>query len=240
MAGDHLEDEDALHPRINLALWRGVLRFARPYRGSLAALALMAALCASADVAIPWLTGRFVDEITTHGGAAQLGHIELAYCGVIAMLAACICTFILLAGRITTGVAYDLRSAAFDKLQDLPFSFYDRKAVGWLMARLTSDVSSLSRIMGWALLDLVWGSLVLTAVAVVMFCLNWRLALVVLAIVPPLIWVSRFFQVRLLRTSRALRKANSHTTAAFNEGIVGVRTTKSSSARRATSTNSRS
>src|SRR5581483_4691143 len=63
--------------------------------------------------------------------------------------------------------------------------------------------------------------------AVVMFCLNWRLALVVLAIVPPLIWVSRFFQVRLLRTSRALRKANSHTTAAFNEGIVGVRTTKS-------------
>src|SRR5205807_3978514 len=40
-------------------------------------------------------------------------------------------------------------------------------------------------------------------------------------------WISRFFQVRLLRTSRLLRKANSHTTAAFNEGIVGVRTTKS-------------
>ncbi|HEY2589707.1 MAG TPA: ABC transporter ATP-binding protein [Tepidisphaeraceae bacterium] len=227
MAGDHLEDDDAFHPRINLALWRGILRFARPYRWHLLALAVQAALCAGADITIPWLTGRFVDEITTHGRAARLGHIELAYCVVISVLAACIFTFILLAGRITTGVAYDLRTAAFDKLQDLPFSFYDRKAVGWLMARLTSDVSSLSRILGWALLDLVWGSLVLSGVAVVMFWLNWRLALVVLVIVPPLLWVSRFFQVRLLRTSRALRKANSHTTAAFNEGIVGVRTTKS-------------
>src|SRR5205823_12486318 len=107
------------------------------------------------------------------------------------------------------------------------FSFYDRRAVGGLMARLTSDVGSLSRIMGWALLDIVWGGFVLSAVAGVLFWLNWRLALTVLVIVPPLLWVSRFFQVRLLRTSRLLRKANSHTTAAFNEGIVGVRTTKS-------------
>ena len=227
MAVDHVEDEDALHPRINFALWRGVLRFARPYRWHLAGLALQAALCAGADITLPWLTGRFVDEITAHGRNARLGHIELAYVGVIGMLAACIFTFILLAGRITTGISYDIRAAAFDKLQELPFAFYDRKAVGWLMARLTSDVSSLSRIMGWALLDLVWGSLVLSGTAIVMFWLNWRLALVVLVIVPPLLWVSRFFQVRLLRTSRALRKANSHTTAAFNEGIVGVRTTKS-------------
>lgn len=227
MAGDHLQDEDALAPRINLALWRRTLQFARPYRGHLLLLSIMAAMCAGADVTIPWLTGRFVDEITLRGRAARLGNIELAYCGVICTLAACIFTFILLAGRITTGVSYDIRKAAFDKLQDLPFSFYDSKAVGWLMARLTSDVGSLSRIMGWALLDMVWGTLVLTSVATMMFWLNWRLALLVLTIVPPLLWVSRFFQVRLLKTSRALRKANSHTTAAFNEGIVGVRTTKS-------------
>jgi ATP-binding cassette subfamily B protein len=65
--------------------------------------------------------------------------------------ATCIFTFIVVAGRITTGVSYDIRKAAFAKLQELPFSFYDRKAVGWLMARLTSDCNQLSRIMGWAL-----------------------------------------------------------------------------------------
>ena len=227
MAEDHLQDEDAFHPRINFALWRRTLEFARPYRWHLFWLSVQAVLCAACDATLPWLTGRFVDEITKQGAAARLLPVELAYAGVVVLLATCIFAFILLAGKITTSVSYDLREAAFAKLQDLPFSFYDRKAVGWLMARLTSDVANLSRIMGWALLDLVWGTLVLLTVATIMFCLNWKLALIVLLIVPPLIWVSRFFQVRLLKTSRALRKANSHTTAAFNEGIVGVRTTKS-------------
>jgi ATP-binding cassette, subfamily B, bacterial len=227
MPDDQLHDEDAFHPHINLALWRKMMLFARPYRRHLLALSVVAILCAAADVILPWLTGRLVDEVTARGAAARLGRIAVAYGVVITMLGVCILTFIVLAGKIATGVGYDMREAAFDKLQELPFSFYDRKAVGWLMARLTSDVSSLSRILGWALLDLVWGAFVLTAVASVLFWLNWRLALIVLAIVPPLLWASRYFQVRLLRTSRALRKANSHTTAAFNEGIVGVRTTKS-------------
>ena len=227
MAEDKLEDDDVFHPRINLALWRGLLRFARPYSWHLLGLSGLALICAACDVIMPWLTGRFVDEITRHGAQARLGGLELLNIVVIAALGVAIFAFIVVAGRVTTGVSYDIRAATFDKLQELPFSFYDRKAVGWLMARLTSDVSSLSRIMGWALLDLVWGTIVLAGVATVMFVLNWRLALLVLAVVPPLVWASRFFQVRLLRTSRALRKANSHTTAAFNEGIVGVRTSKS-------------
>jgi len=73
----------------------------------------------------------------------------------------------------------------------------------------------------------VYGSIVLTSIAVVMLSLNWKLALIVLLTFPVLVAVSRFFQVRLLKTSRLQRKANSHTTAAFNEGIVGVRTSKS-------------
>src|SRR3984885_12750025 len=60
-----------------------------------------------------------------------------------------------------------------------------------------------------------------------MLFLSWRLALIVVTIAPILMLISRYFQVRLLKTSRALRKANSQTTAAFNEGIVGVRTSKS-------------
>src|SRR4051812_15765467 len=95
------------------------------------------------------------------------------------------------------------------------------------MARLTSDCNSLSRVVGWALLDIAWGCSVLTILTIAMLILNWKVALCVLAIALPLAVASRFFSVRLLLTSRALRKANSQTTAAFNEGIVGVRTTKS-------------
>jgi ATP-binding cassette subfamily B protein len=136
-------------------------------------------------------------------------------------------SFILLAGRTSVLISYDIRETCFDKLQRLPFSYYDRKAVGWLMARMTSDCSNLSRIMAWALLDISWGTSVLTGIIITMLLLSWRLALIVIIIAPVLMIISRYCQVRLLKTSRALRKANSITTAAFNEGIVGVRTSKS-------------
>ncbi|HEV8292912.1 MAG TPA: ABC transporter ATP-binding protein, partial [Tepidisphaeraceae bacterium] len=185
------------------------------------------ALCGLCDALLPIITGRLIDLIKFDGSHAPIFKYGFFYLATIAALATFILIFIIVAGRITTGVSYDIRTAAFAKLQELPFSFYDKKAVGWLMARMTSDCSNLSRIMGWALLDLVWGTFILSTIAIIMFRLNWKLALIVLLIVPPLLWICRFFQVRLLLTSRALRKANSHTTAGFNEGIVGVRTSKS-------------
>jgi ATP-binding cassette subfamily B protein len=223
----HTLEEEVFTGRMDWALWRRILRFAKPHRWSLITLVTIGGLVAGCDVLLPYLTGRVIDEVRTRGADAGLLRLGTIYSAVIVGFASCICAFIYVAGWITTRISYDIREAAFAKLQDLPFSYYDRKAVGWLMARLTSDCGQLSRIMGWALLDLAWGSVAIVSVTTMMFVLSWRLALVVLVVVPPLVWVSRFFQVRLLLTSRALRKANSQTTAGFNEGIVGARTTKS-------------
>jgi ATP-binding cassette subfamily B protein len=230
MAQDPTLEEDVFTGRIDLALWRKVLVFARPYRNYLLGLAGMGALVAFFDVAFPLITGALIDGLYRHAATGANPHIGswlTLYCALVVSFSVSIWGFIVIAGKITTGVSHDIRRAAFGKLQELPFSFYDRKAVGWLMARLTSDTSSLSRIIGWALLDISWGTVVIAMVTVAMFILNWKVALVVLLILPPLAIVSRYFQVRLLKTSRALRKANSQTTAAFNEGIVGVRTSKS-------------
>lgn len=150
----------------------------------------------------------------------------LAYAGLAVTICVAIFGFINLAGRIATGVSHDIRRAGFAKLQELSFSYYDRRPVGWLMARLTSDCERLSRLMGWGLLDLVWGSAFLVAVAIIMLAINWRLALAVFVVIPPLVWVSHVFQKRLLLSSRQARKANSIVTGSYNEGLMGVRTTK--------------
>lgn len=230
MSHDHTLEEDVFTGRIDLALWRKVLVFARPYNKKLLALSLMGALLAVFDVSLPLITSSIIDSLREYEqtrGDPHLGAHLAVYAGIVVIFSACIWAFIIIAGKITVGVSHDIRKSAFEKLQALPFSFYDRKAVGWLMARLTSDCGSLSRIMGWALLDISWGTAVIIMMMSAMFWLNWKVALVVLLILPPLAIVCRFFQVRLLLTSRALRRANSQTTAAFNEGIVGVRTTKS-------------
>lgn len=230
MASDATLEEDVFTGRFDYSLWRKVLVFARPFRSHLITLASLGFAVAIFDVLFPLITGSLIDSLRASeqtGTSPRIGAHVLAYGLVVVLFVTVIFGFIVVAGTITTGVSHDIRNAAFEKLQELPFSFYDRKAVGWLMARLTSDCSSLSRVMGWALLDIAWGSAVITMVTVAMFWINWKVALVVLLVLPPLAWACRFFQVRLLLTSRALRKANSQTTAAFNEGIVGVRTSKS-------------
>lgn len=218
--------------RLDLALWRKILVFGRPYRRYLKGLMALATLVAFFDIAFPLMVGSIINALYRRDATGADPHLSMRltlYGALIVAFACSIWAFIIICGKITVGVSHDIRKAAFEKLQDLPFSFYDRKAVGWLMARLTSDTNNLSRVMGWALLDLTWGFVAVMAVSITMFVLNWRVAIVVLVILPPLIMVSRFFQVRILKTSRALRKVNSQTTAAFNEGIVGVRTTKSMS-----------
>jgi ATP-binding cassette subfamily B protein len=94
------------------------------------------------------------------------------------------------------------------------------------MARATSDCQRLGRLLAWGLLDVTWGTFMMVALAVVMLVLNWKLAIVVFAVIPPLALVSKKFQKLLLHSSRLVRKINSQITGAYNEGIAAVRTTK--------------
>ena len=220
-------EDDVFTGRMDLALWRKMATFARPHRAKIAAVMALGGAVAVFDLCLPYLTGRIVDATAAGGGTAALRRFAAVYAVVIVGFSCCICGFIAVAGRITVSVSYDIRQTCFDKLQRLPFAYYDRRAVGWLMARMTSDCANLSRVMAWSMLDLAWGSSTLLGTVALMLWLSWRLAVVVVLIAPVLILVSRFFQVRLLKTSRALKKSNSATTAAFNENIVGVRTSKS-------------
>src|SRR5207253_1421020 len=146
-------EEDTFTGKMDWALWRRMLQFARPYAGHIAGLMTIGVLVAVWDASLPWFTGHMIDAVT-QGDRAELHRLAVRYGCVIAAFLVCIFSFILVAGRIATSVSFDIRQAAFEKLQALPFAFYDRKAVGWLMARLTGDCNSLSRVMGWALLDL--------------------------------------------------------------------------------------
>ena len=219
-------DDDPVQRRFNWPLWRNVLAFGRPYKGWFALLTVVAVVLAGCEVALPLVIASVIDTIKNEPGTAQLGTHLWLFTAVCIGMVSCGWAFINMAGQIATGVGYDIRDVSFRKLQQLDFAYFDRRPVGWLMARLTSDCSALARIMGWALLDAVWGTTMLIGIVIAMLVLHWQLALTVFVIVPPLVIVCRHYQFRLLVTSRAVRKANSHVTAAFNESIMGVRTTK--------------
>ncbi len=212
------------HP-IDPKLWKRIVARARPYRWSLAGLALAGMVVAVIDVLLPRITAAVIDDAVTAGGG-RIWIYGSVYVALAAIMASMVWVFIVLAGIAATGVAHDLRHAGFTRLQELSFSFYDKRSVGWLMARMTSDCARISGILPWTLLDVVWGVFLLSGVTAMMFWMNWRLALFVLVIVPPLSVVTVVYQRKLIRAQRQARRANSRITAGFNEGIVGVRTTR--------------
>jgi len=218
--------EDEQPKQFTFGVWLDILRFAIPFKAYGGGLAVAALIIAACEVAMPYFVGRIVDHVKT-GANDQLWNLGVSYFSVAVVLSVAILVFILFAGRIASGVSHDIRVASFDKLQQLSFSYFDRRPVGWIMSRLTSDCDRLSRILGWCMLDFVWGLSMVCGIAAVMLYLNWSLALTVLAVVPPLAIISVYFQQKLLVTARQVRKANAEITGSFNESIMGVQTTKS-------------
>ncbi len=212
--------EDIYSGGFNWHAWRVLLGRIRGYARSAICVVVAAILMGATHVAFGLLVGAIIDHPAQWTVYAGL-NVALILVSVVGVL-----VFILAAGKMASGISCDLRRDTFGHIQELSFGFYDRHPVGWLVARLTTDCDRLARIMAWGLLELTWGSVFILMTIAVMLVLSWRLALVALAITPVIWLVSVWFQRRLLKTSRDIRRTNSRITSAFGEGIDGVRATR--------------
>ena len=222
----HVEEDHREQRGLDLRLWRKFLRHLWPRKKSIAILGIGGVFLAGVEVLMPYTVGQIIDAAAEKKRDALPGLLGW-YLALITSFAVVVFLFIWAAGNIATGMAHDLRRHAFGHLQRLSFAFYDQKAVGWLMARMTSDVGRIAGLAPWFLLDLAWGLSFLGALSIAMLIIDWQLALWVMAVVPPMALVSLYFQKRLLGYQRRIRKTNSEITASYNEGIMGVQTTQS-------------
>lgn len=212
--------------KIDLNLWRKLFKYVIPYKKYMIRLILVMMTLGGIDVVFPLMTRYAIDNFVLKGSfqglwifAAVYGLLVLVQCINVKLLA-------LNAGSIETGVVYDIRHEGFDNLQQLSFSYYDKTPVGWMMARMTSDVQRIGDTIAWGLVDMVWGFTMMIGIAVVMLTIDIKLALISLSVVPLLAIVSVYFQQKILKAYRKVRKINSRITGAFNEGIMGAKTTK--------------
>ena len=218
--------EDEFQARLDAGLWWKVFQHALRLKRFLIPLAFTAMGIAALDASFAQVTRWTIDAVVQRGAHADLRPYIGLYFLLTVLLSLGVWVFIELAGNISNHMSHDIRRLCFDRLQDLEFAFYDHRPVGWLITRLTSDCDRLARIIAWGSLDLVWGTCFVIMIAVSLLLMNWRLALIVLAVLPPLAVVSKFFQRIMLLSHREIRKFNSQITAAYHESIQGVRTTK--------------
>ena len=218
--------EEVYAEKIDVGLWRQILRLARPYRRYIGWAIVSTVALAVGDAAFPYMTKIALDRFVIPQNTQGLGWFAAAYAGLVVFQSFNIYLFISMAGKVESGLTYTIRNEGFVHLHRLSFSFYDKRATGWLLARLTSDANRLGEIVSWSLIDLLWGAAAMLLYVVAMLVLNWRLALLTMAVIPPLAVASIYFQRQILRSYREVRRLNSRITGAFSEGIMGATTTK--------------
>ena len=219
--------EQEYSKRLDMKVWKRLLQFARPYRRQLVILIGQMFLLGLVDAVMPLFNRYAIDKIALTGRLERLIPFGLIALAVIVLQALNVRLMILYAGRLECFIPYDIRKAAFARLQTMPLAYYDQTPVGWLLARLTSDSRRLGETLSWNVIDLFWSLAMMILMMVFMLLLNVKLALMVLVTVPVLVLVSILFQKRIIFNFRKVRKYNSHVTAGFNEGITGAKTIKS-------------
>jgi ATP-binding cassette subfamily B protein len=222
----NFEEHDYNTDTLDTQLWSKILGYFWVYKKDLAKIALAMVTLALVDVAFPFLNKTAIDQFIIAGDLRSLRGFALAYAALIVVQSLVVYYFVSMTGKVEMQFAYDIRKKAFEKLQLLPFGYYDKTPSGWILARMTTDITRLTEIVSWSIIDLVWGLTLILGVSGVMLWVNWRLALIVLAIIPVLAAISVYFQRRILKQHRETRKINSQITAAFSEGILGAKTSK--------------
>jgi len=219
------QQEQDYTKKLDAGLWRRLVGYMKPYHRHLFAIMATMAVSALCDTLFPLLTREAIDTFIGEGGGGR-AWFALRYAGTVLLQTACIFAFCQLCGRAECGINRHIRKLAFKRLQELSFSYYDQTPVGFIISRMTSDTARLGETVAWGLVDLFWSAAYILITAVAMLALNVRMALLVLSVMPVIAVVAVWFQKRILQGYREVRKTNSQITGAFNEGIMGARTSK--------------
>jgi ATP-binding cassette subfamily B protein len=163
-------------------------------------------------------------ETLGFGGQPSSGVAFIALALLTANLAAMFVLYAeaFLLQRMGQHIMFDLRNQIFAHLQRLPLQFYDRNPVGRLMARLTSDVEALNELFSSVVIAFFGDMAMLLYIVFWMFLLDWRLALVALLIMPPLIAVTIWFRLRSRTAFRAVRTHVARISTFLQERITGM------------------
>ncbi len=220
------ETEDEFE-KIDLGVWKKIFKILIKDKKIIVQMIIAVILLAANDLVYPLLNKYALEHYFNDSPDFSTKWVFIAAYAFIAIaLGLTVWCFIRAASIVEENTTIEIRKQAFDKLQKLSFSYYDTTSSGWIMARMTSDARKLSSIISWGIVDLLWGFMLMIGILIVSIIINWRLALILIILVPVFLILTMYFRKKILKEYRGVRKINSEITASFNESFMGSNTTK--------------
>ena len=220
------EEQEYTKP-FQFKIWAKMLPYFKPYKKYFFITFSLNILLAGVDVLVPLFQSYAIDHFIIPDSLKGIHAFALVYVAVIVAQTISVYLSVHAATTIEMNIGKDLKWAQFRHLQTLSFSYYNTTPVGYIHARVMSDTLRIAGMIAWGLVDMFWALIYVAGVFAIMFFLNARLAFLLLLIVPCIAVLTVFFQNRILHWNRKVRKINSQITNAYNEGITGVKTSKS-------------
>jgi ATP-binding cassette subfamily B protein len=223
-----MEDQNKTEEKVRLPFFGipKILPFLKKYRVRIIVMILLGMVSSGIDSVFPLFNKYVINHNVALKTLDTIGYVIALYmvCLTGKVVIDYITTF--LCSRLELWVNRDMRNASFNHLQTLSFSYFNQNNVGYIHARVMSDSGKIGELVSWFMMEFVWCFSYIVGVIIVMFITNWKLALLVVALIPVAVLIIIFFEKKLTVLNRKVRELNSKITGDFNEGITGVRSIK--------------
>lgn len=206
-----------------------VLQYVKPYRVLVIVSLLCACVSAAAQLLIPILTGKAIDQMNGAGQVNLSGVLVFAvWIAVVAALSAAAQQFLATSNnKIAYNISRDLRNAAFHKLQRLPLSYLDAHPSGDLVSRMIADVDTFSDGLLMGFTQLFTGVVLIVGTLTIMLIKNWMIALLVVVLTPLSMFVASFIARKTHHYFTEQARVRGQQTALINELIEGQKVVQS-------------
>ncbi len=215
-------DDDAPPPSYDWRLLRRLLGYLRPHLPAVAAAFALIVAQAGVDLVAPYLTKVAIDRHIAKGDAAGLLRVAGLY--LLALVVAFAVRFSQNYIMQMTGqrIMQDMRREIFAHLQRLHVGHFDRNPVGRLMTRVTTDVDAVNELFTSGVVTVFGDVFTLLGIMAVMVALDWRLALVTFAVLPPFFALTNWFRRGARESFRETRKWVARINAFLQENLSGM------------------
>jgi len=204
-----------------------LLGFLKPYKWSLIVSIVLAVGSQAGAMGIAYLTGTGLEKAIS----AKSRHDLYAIAALVLAVGAARAIFMsgrrLISGRQALGVEFDMRNVLYAKLLRLSFGFYDRHQTGQLLSRATVDLQTVRFFLGYGLIFFFQNVLTIVGASVLMFAVNWRLALVATAVTPLIVVFAYRYSTVSHPVLRDVQQKMADVATVAEENIVGVHVVKS-------------
>lgn len=206
-----------------------VLQYVKQYRVLVIISLLCACVSAAAQLLIPILTGKAIDQMIGAGQVNLQGVLVFAvWIAVVAALSAVAQQFLATSNnKIAYNISRDLRNAAFHKLQRLPLSYLDAHPSGDLVSRMIADVDTFSDGLLMGFTQLFTGVVLIVGTLTIMLIKNWMIALLVVVLTPLSMFVASFIARKTHHYFTEQARVRGQQTALINELIEGQKVVQS-------------